>query len=543
MTIWNRFTNTLRSTFGFDTPEESATRAELIYLATLADAQPDGALPANLVSLIEDAKPTQLGALVPILRERAESVTKRVKGMDLPEVGRSSVEGTLADRVSGSVAFWNSVSPVIDFEMLSLLKSLMLFNPDMSQYVANVVNLGNSGHTLIVEASSKRRAEAAIKRLNESASRLYKNGAGIDGLINAYLRQIAWSGALSSEDVVDFGRRRVEKVVIVPVEQIRFRYMEGNYIPHQQPGVAAGVRSPLGLIRLNDETYRYYALETVENSPYAKPPATAAIAPITGPQTDMLDNIKFIAKKFGLLGVIAIQIKRPDKNSGETDAAYYTRLRTYQSQVGTAAEKMTNKGIVVTYDDQTVKHDNLTSDSRGAADLFEKNEQQVMSGLGQPPAFFGRTDSSTETYANVMYNFMLAQSGNVQRLAKRRQERTYMLDLRLAGQDVASVSIRFNRAPARDPNNEARADKLRTETAILKAMNGIISPDDAAQELGYDSAFDASLLIKDPEASKSLRALMKQHKTEIGEPSTVRLRFDKASQSYQALPDVIELVA
>jgi hypothetical protein len=532
----------LRSAFGLDRDAAQAVRAECLYLAKLADATSDGSLSEPLTTLINSARVEQLRALAPVLRER---VTRRVNGMELPETGRSSVEGTLADRFGQSLAFYTSVSPVIDFEMLSLLKHLMIFNPDMSQYVANVVNLGNTGHNIVIEASSTRRTEQAVKRLNESASRLYKNGAGIDGLINSYLRQIAWSGALSSEDVVNFARRRVEQVVIVPVEQIRFRYLEGQYVPHQQPGMTSGLsRSPLGLIRLSDETYRYYALETVENSPYAKPPATAAIAPITGPQTDMLDNIKFIAKKFGLLGIVAIQIKRPDKESNESDSAYRSRLRSYQAQVGAAAEKLSNKGIIVTYDDQTVTHENLTADSNGGAEWFEKTEQQVFSGMSTIPAFHGRTDSSTETYADVMYNFMVGQSGNMQRLPKRRQERTYMLDLRLGGIEVNGISIGFNRAPARNPVREAEAEKVRAQTAILKARSGMISPDDAAQECGYESAYDPALMLKDPEAANALRSLSaKRKEKQVGKPSLITLRFDRASQSYRALPEMLEVAA
>ena len=117
-----------------------------------------------------------------------------------------------------------------------------------------------------------------------------------------------------------------------------------------------------------------------------------------------------------------------------------------------------------------------------------------------------------------------------------------MLDLRLAGQDVDGVSLSFNRAPARNPTNEAEADKTRTETAILKAESGIISPDSAAQELGYDSAFDASLLTDNPEAAKSLHALVMKRR-ESSQSSTIKLRFDKASQSYRVLLEVIELTA
>ena len=122
---------------------------------------------------------------------------RRIGGLELPDAGRSSVEGTLADRLSSAVDSFGSVSPVIDFQMLSVLKRLWLFNPDFSQYVTNIVNLANTGHDVIINAASAQRVEAALTRLNEAATRLYPLSAGVDGLVNDYLAQIAWSGALS----------------------------------------------------------------------------------------------------------------------------------------------------------------------------------------------------------------------------------------------------------------------------------------------------------------------------------------------------------
>jgi hypothetical protein len=473
-------------------------------------------------------------------QEEHTASLRRVRGQEVPDTGRSSVEGTLGDRLSASLAFWGGVSPVIDFEMLKLLKHLWIFNPDLSQYVANIVSLANTGHTITVDASSKRRSEQAVARLNEAASRIYRIGAGVDGLINAYLAQIAWSGAVSSEDVVNFGARRVERVALVPVEQIRFRYIDGEYVPHQQPGVGAGLlRSPLGLIPLSPVTYRYYALTTVENSPYAKPPASAAVAAITGPQTDMLDNIGFIARKLGLLGLVSISVVKPEMDDDETPQQYRARAQSYLAEVGAAASKLSKNGLVVTFDDQKVEHDSVTSDARGAYEVFRMNEEQVFSGMATIPAFHGRTDSSTETYADVVYNLLLAQKNNIQRLAKRRHESTCRLDLMLEGLQVDGVSLKFNRDMARNPKQQAEADKINEERAILKAEKGVISPDDAAQEMGYDSCYDPELLVSNREAAEKLQGMSAGGRA--NREGSLTVRFDRASQSYRYAPEVIHL--
>jgi hypothetical protein len=74
----------------------------------------------------------------------------------------------------------------------------------------------------------------------------------------------------------------------------------------------------------------------------------------------------------------------------------------------------------------------------GVYELNRMSEEQVFSGMGTYPAFHGRTDSTTETFADVVYYMLTAQVANMQRVVKRRQELTYMLDLGSAG----STSIR-----------------------------------------------------------------------------------------------------
>jgi hypothetical protein len=466
---------------------------------------------------------------------------KSVEGIPLPDDGRSSVESTLSGRIGSALTLFGSVSPIFDPDMLRVLKLFSILNPDFSQYVQNLVNLGNTGHKITVEAKDSGRAEAALTRVNEAAQRLYPNGAGVDGLINAYLRQIAVFGALSSEDVVDLRARRVDQVAIVPVEEIRFRYLDGRYVPHQQPRAGfAHARSALGLIPLHPETYHYYALLTLENSPYAIPPGSAAVTAITGPQTDMLENIKYIAKKLGILGLISVACTPPPKLPNEDQNTYNSRAQKYLASVRKVFDNNFVKGLLVHFRDQKIEHTNVASDARGAYDIWKIVEEQVMSGLAMPPAFFGRTDSTTETYAGVVYNLLTSQVGNIQRLAKRRQEQTYRLDLRLGGIEVDGLSLGFNRAHALQPLAEAQAEKARVETVLLKAEAGIISPDEAAQELGYESAFDPELLSSHPEAANSMRR-MKVGAGRALPTMTATFHFDRSAQRYRFVPQRIEL--
>lgn len=468
---------------------------------------------------------------------------KGTGGVTLPRDGRSSDE-TFGDMLLAYLSGIGSISPVIDPELLKTLKNFWLYNPDFSQYVANIVNLGNPGHSLSVDARNDAAAEAAVNRLNESASRIYENGCGVDGLIDQYLTSVAWSGAVSSEDVVNLAARRVEKVVIVPVEQIRFKYNKDldTYEAYQR---SSNLMRPnqLGLIKLNPETYKYFALQTVENSPYAKPPATAAVEAILQGQVPIMENIRFMAQKVGLMGFVDYSAVGPAKKGGETPEEHMARSTKYIKDLAAALDGNLSKGMLVHLRDHKVEHTPVTTGAAGVAELNTVSEQQVFSGMGAQPGFHGRTDSTTETFADVVYYLLTAQTGKMQRIVKRRQERTYRLDLMLAGMDVDGVSLSFDKAHSRNAKAEAETDEIALRTVLSKIRSGAISPDEGAQELGLDSWFDAELLVgSEPAQPQSQKLMARAYDTNQPRTKTLRMSFDKAKQKYIYRPEVIELM-
>lgn len=453
-----------------------------------------------------------------------------VEAINLPNDGRSSMEKVgLGYSITNFSNRYSGVQPIISFEMLRVLKQLWLYHPEFSQHVSNLVNLANPGHQLSVNAANAQRAEVAVNRLNETASRIYKHGAGVDGLINQEMTSVVWSGALSSEDVVNLGGRRVEKVVIVPVEDIRFLYENDNWQPYQNVGIGRGGNS-FGLIPLHPETYRYFAIETIDNSPYAKPPATAAVEAITGMQNEVIENVKYIVRKFSILGLLSVMVRRLTKKPNETDSEFDNRQTKYLKDVTASLSGNFNRGLVVAYDNMTMKGESVAANGQGFYDIYRVIGETVFSALGQQPAFFGRTDSSTETFADVVYQFILARAQNLQRLSKRRRERTYMFDLRLGGLDVESVSMKFNRAFSRNVLAETQAEQIKVQTVIEKAKAGIISPDMAAQELGYESAFDPEMISDNQSLATTLRALVADRSVKV---QSFQFRFDKDSQRYR----------
>ncbi|MFC1483674.1 hypothetical protein ACFL6Q_01335 [Candidatus Neomarinimicrobiota bacterium] len=452
-------------------------------------------------------------------KNSTERLTVHVPPSALPKGGRSSRESqhTLVAGMASVLSWWDGVEPLLPPAYLEQIVRLAVVNPDLSQAVSNWIALGNPGHDLIIIGEDDV-IQAAERRLNVKARTLARHTAGIDGLINKYLEQVALTGAISSEDVVRLGADPgVEQVVVVPAAQIIFKRQGGEYVPYQ---LADGDE-----VRLNPITYRYLAYLTIENSPYAKPPMVAALEPVLD-QHRMKKNMQYILKKFGLFGLISAAVTRPRQEVGETPDEYRQRVQTYLKDVLKAFKENFNEGLAVYTDDIKVERTNLTTDARGVQEIFRMNEEQVFSGMGTDPAMHGRTYSTTETYARVVYDLLVRHAESFQRPVKRRIERTYRLDLALAGIPIEDIVVHFHRARSRDPLTEAKARQLDWRVIREQVAAGLLDPDTAARELGVDTWHDPSSISND-------ETNLRQKYPSVVSAAMHHFRFDGAAQRYR----------
>jgi len=299
----------------------------------------------------------------------------------VPEGGRSSKETGFTGGLTGLLNHYDGINPLVPVEMYRVLTLLSIVNPDVAQAVKSWQNIGNTGHTLVVADAKGKAIDRGLQRLNEQAFRLYQISAGVDGLINHYLNQLAISGAISSEDVVTARLDGVDKVVIVPVYGIKFQLQNGGYAPYQKLNDIGSAN----LIELNPLTYSYFAAQTAENSPYAIPPMVSALGPITT-QREMVKNLNYMVRKFGLLGLTEIEVPSLLRLTNESDETYTQRNQSHINNVAEAVKNNYSEGLLVFPAGMAVKHNNLTNDARGVRDLFQLNEEQLFSGLNIDPA-------------------------------------------------------------------------------------------------------------------------------------------------------------
>ena len=371
--------------------------------------------------------------------------------------GRVSVpEENIASGMGRLTSFYGIKTPKFPLEYLGILELLSIWNPDISQALSIIVNLGNTGHEVQVDGNSP---EAVLDRINGLAGKIYKTGGGVDGLVNHFLRQISLMGALSAEWVVaDNVQDGIKDAVVVPVRSIRFKRDDGVFQPYQYTGGSFDS----AYVKLNSLTYSYHPIQTMDDDPYGIPGFYAALKNIEV-QLDSIGGIAHIVRKMGLLGFLDVSMKIPAKNPGESDAEYNTRLQVRLKAYAKSYTANFSKGVAVHYDDQEAKHNNVGSTAAaGAKAIFNLNEEQILSALDIPPSMMGRSYSTTETYASVDFERLTKRLLNSRRTTKRFLEKGYNLDLSLSGIN-ASVSVKFNGNTGFQEKESAEAEGQRID--------------------------------------------------------------------------------
>lgn len=406
------------------------------------------------------------------------------------QAGRSSVPDGRTISTGGISIEPSLWSP----ETLTILEMLVMRNPDISNAAENVISLAATERKVyfadnVPEAQQKRMRTY----LYENENRWYSNSSGIDALVSDMLLQLVTHGALSVEHVPAPDLRSIEKVVLVDAKNIRFVWnpKTGMFEPKQQPRnwmATAGYRTDTvaGLVDLNTQTYCYLAFRRVAESPYGLPPFLSALDAVEA-QTQGMKNFRFMMRKLGMLGLMSVNIRRPDENDGEKQTAYELRCNKRIAEAAREVEQMMNTGVAVGWlKEVEFKLFSTSNEAQGAEKLSQIIDRFVMSGVKQDPAMLGRQFSTSETFGRVLLAKLSVQIGVYQKIVAAYLGRLYETALVLAGFKPGAVKVEFARPMVGDQVRDAQALQTTIDNVLKLRDQGIISQQQAANELGYE---------------------------------------------------------
>lgn len=422
---------------------------------------------------------------------------KRSTKQALPPIpsGRVSIPDTGNEGLAFLTTGLNIIQPEWYIEMIPIIRTLCYTNPDVSQALDNIIQLGNPGHEVTFDAGVDEDEANLMREELEARKFEWADGVGgMDGLVNKMMSQIQISGALSNEWIPLSNLMGIGKCALIAPETIRFVFDKKlqRYVPYQQPRHNALLNKSKffeqGLIKLNLETYRYYAINGDGEVPYGIPPYLPALKPLST-QKSMLESMDYLIETLGVMGFLAVNLEKPEKKDDISEDAYAIELEQYLASFKLRIKDGLKDSIVAGFKDDTeFEFHTFTKDIAGVNELFIQNELQVGSGLHMDMSMLGRGYGTTETQITVIFSKLLAQIKNLQSLVARNLEFGYTLHLRLAGYDFKSLRVIFNQSTAMDELKFQQAQEIKIRNESDKYYDGITSLDTYARRVGENKA-------------------------------------------------------
>lgn len=399
--------------------------------------------------------------------------------------GRVSVpqdEGSLLMYLQGMTKI---VKPSFRVEVIKLIRDLYKINPDMGIALQDMFKLTNTGHNVTFPNNSDTEADKMRDHLRRVSKRWSMYTAGVDGLVNKMIVQCLVGGAISVEAVPNNELDGISTILFINPDDIVFeRENNGVYQPYQvNRNYTAKNKS---LIKLNTDTYTYSGLFNDTDEPYGVPPFMAALDALKS-QQDMKINFKHIMELVGMTGFLEAKMAKPDRTASESLEAYTRRLDHTLARLKRNLVEGMKDGVVTGYiDDHEFKLNSTTKDMGNIDKPWQMNQQSVANGLGINGALIG-IGNSTEASTGIYLSKMISQLKNIQMIVSYTLEFIYSLELRLAGFNNKGMRITWGTSTVADDVKvqQARQYKIQNNDLLYKA--GIISQDQYAWDMGYDS--------------------------------------------------------
>jgi hypothetical protein len=411
--------------------------------------------------------------------------------------GRTSVD---EDRSAVTNLGWlkdqyASLALKLPWELYDYVEILAKYNPDYSQAVNNVVSLGNPGYKILVDAKSPGAVANLQARIADKEQNLNPRIGGFNGIFSKLLDSAATYGAMCGEWVLDEKFKDVTKFVFINPKSVRFFWneVEDDWHPFQKVNrmeverAKARGQNTVGedYIELNTMTFNYQTVFSMHNNPYGIPPYFAALEALAI-QRQMINNLKSIIQKLGLVGILELSVRSLEQNPFETEDEYQARCQTFLQSYTNILEDVMNKGGLIHFDDTEITNLSISDKAGGADKIFKMNEEQVFSGLHSLPAIQGRTYSTTETYAGVAYELILRNIATMTNASKHILERGLWLMTNVWNVPATKVVFKplENKTLHRLQNAQAEMFELQTDMALW--LNGILDQKGVAQRHNID---------------------------------------------------------
>lgn len=389
------------------------------------------------------------------------------------------------------------LTPDYDTGAVKTLRKLYKVNGDMGLVLFDLMTLTNTGFHIKFDESVDQKIQDKMRRHIKEVSKSWGDGVnGINGLVNKMIYQIWISGALSYEAEVNRKIDGLSNVCLINPEDIVWRIKGSRYYPMQKVGGYIKSKTQ-DYIKLNPNTYKYFALIGDEEVPYGIPPFLTALQAIKV-KGEAVKSVNDVIKLMGLLGFLQVNVEKPEQKGDESDDQYVLRLSAFLDETLKNLSGSLSRGISVGYkDDHEYEFHSTSQNISGLDTLLTGVKVDTANGLKTHPSFMGIDAGKSETHLSIVFTKMLSQLSSVQALISSALEHIFILELALAGFKIDTLTVQFKPSTIQDDLKMQQANEIKIRNLNALYDQGIISQEQYADEMGYQAANE-----KEPRVSR-----------------------------------------
>lgn len=388
------------------------------------------------------------------------------------------------------------IVPELILKVLPQIRKLAMLDDNLSLALNDLVLLTNTGHKIKFDPQVPADQVKKMRdHLNEKCKTWVDGIANTDNFVSKLIAQAYLTGCISNEWVIDNDLKGIKSCFMVEPENIRWVYdkRKQRYFPYQYMVGTKG-DTPIGsnvkdfYMKLNPKTYKYFAINGYSEVPYGIPPWLPALRTIAKLYR-MDQNVDNLLTLMGLVGFLEVKVAKPTQEDGESDNAYISKLDGFLLKTQREIMKGVSNGVVTGFqDDHEFNFHTATKDMNGVSELYSEAQRKVANSLKYPGTFMGlNTTGGTETGLSIIFTKMLSQLRAVQSIVAADLEIGYRYELLLAGFNFKTLKVEFNPSTITDILKTEQANEYKIRNTSNKYQMGIISQEQAADELGYDA--------------------------------------------------------
>lgn len=421
------------------------------------------------------------------------------------------------------------VTPSFRTEVIPLIRDLYKVNPDMAIALQDMVKLANTGHKIGFPNNTDEEAEKMKDHLQKQSRKWSTYTSGIDGLCTRMMVQAFIGGAISIEAVPTDKIDGLATILFLKPENIRFhRGNNGVYEAYQKLTMRQTNAVNKDYTKLNPETFIYIGNYNDTDEPYGIPPFMASLDSLKS-QSDMQGNMKHIMELCGMLGFFEALMEKPMQRGDESVEKYRHRLDRTLRDLKRNIKDGLKDGVVVGYkDDHEFKMQATTKDMGNIEKPWQINQQSVANGLGVNGTIIGVNASSSEGSAGISLSKMISQLRYIQDMVSFALIRIYELELLLSGFNSKGITITWKPSTIADDVKIQQARQFQVQYLNSLYAAGIISQQQYAWELGYDSPSEKEPRVPLTEVGSDLQEAAKKKQRQDDKNQSARRSRDTA---------------